>query len=87
MDFIDKFRYWLIQKLSCGDMILMNFEIRSDGSLINRNLGPSIIVNADITAVDVNYGLRIGRNYKRDACLGVAADKNLIISECSFREL
>lgn len=87
MDFIDKFRHWLIRKLSCGDMVLMNFEIRSDGSFISKNLGPTILRNADVTVFDAAYAIYIGRGYKKDACIGLASHKNIILDEVYVRVL
>lgn len=81
-----KFRHWLIRKLSCGDMILLNFEIRSDGSFINRNCGPSLISDADITGFDADYCVFLGRGMKRGkSALSLAVMQGLTISNSFFR--
>lgn len=84
-DFIDKARHWLIRKLSCGDMILLNFEVRSDRSIISRNLGPSLIDGAIFTSFKGSRCVDVGRCYKGEAAMGIVADRSLTISNSVFR--
>jgi hypothetical protein len=43
-------RHWLIKKLACGDMIMINFERRWTGSTVPANLGPVLISNVSFEA-------------------------------------
>jgi len=84
-DAIDTFRHWLIRKLALGDMILLNFEIRSDGKYIQRNLGPALISNADITDFSADYGLSVGRRIKGRAAMSFADLLHATIRNSTFR--
>ncbi|NTA27454.1 hypothetical protein [Allorhizobium ampelinum] len=65
MDIIDKFRHRLIRFLSCGDMIILNVERRTDGAFIPTNLGPALIANYNVRALDYGrVGLAIGFHYE-----------------------
>lgn len=70
-----RFRHWLIRKLACGDMIMMNFEIRSDNRLIKRNLGSALIADVDITVSNAQCGIRFSRGTKSGiAALDIVSD-------------
>ncbi len=43
-----KLRYWLLRKLSCGDMVVLNLHISAAGQWSKRNTGPSIVYNLAI---------------------------------------
>lgn len=83
---MSKFRHWLIRKLSCGDMILLNFEIRSDGSFINRNCGSSLISEADVTGFEADYCVFLGRGMQHGkSALSLAVTQGLTVSNSLFR--
>jgi hypothetical protein len=84
-DAVDKFRHWLIRKLALGDMILLNFEIRSDGKYIQRNLGPALISDADITDFSADVGIAIGRSVRWRAAMSFANLQCATIRNSTFR--
>lgn len=49
----DRLRHWLIRKISCGDMVLLNFEIRTDDVFQAKNLGPSLVANIEIRSIEI----------------------------------
>lgn len=84
MDIIDSLRHWLIRKLSCGDLIMMNFDIRPDGSIDNRNLGPVVLANVSISGNGKDVGVSAGKaapNAKLAILRDVVA-QDVCISKC-----
>lgn len=86
-DLIDRARHWLIRKLSCGDMVLINFEMAQDRRFRPKNAGPSLIDGAEF-AVDKNVSsaVLVSRIGPFDDCgLGLQVSSGLTISRCDFR--
>ena len=63
-DLIDRARHWLIRKLACGDLIMLNFSMRDDGMIDKRNLGPALIADAVVTAPEGISAVSIGSRKK-----------------------
>lgn len=54
-------RHWLIAKLACGDMIMLNFDRRCTGNIVPKNLGDALIHNVDIEGmIGERQGLNAG---------------------------
>lgn len=71
MDAIDKIRHTLIRWLSAGDMVMLNFEIRSDGKYQPHNLGPSLIDNISVRYSQCDVLLSFGP-YSHCSAFGIA---------------
>lgn len=52
-----KFRHRLIKALSCGDFVLMNGELGTDGSWRSKNTGRMLVENIDVRASSDRYAM------------------------------
>lgn len=86
-DVIDRFRHWLIKKLACGDMILLNFEMAPDRRIRQRNAGPSLISGSEFAFNDtVKAAVGISRDGPFDGYgLALQSPIGLTVSDNMFR--
>lgn len=85
-DIIDKARHWLIRKLSCGDLIMINFSLDDAGIIDRRNLGPALIGNVDVEMRNDESGIYVGWGAKKNGNLHLKAMSNLCFSNVWFRK-
>lgn len=55
-----KLRHRLIRLLSCGDMVMINFERRSHGITVPKNLGTVLIDNVTFEMWSLDVGIVVG---------------------------
>lgn len=77
-DMIDRFRHWLIKKLSCGDFIMMNFERQSNGIFASKNCGPILIHNFEIVDLECGTMICVGYNFPLSGGCAMAIRNNQI---------
>lgn len=64
-DFIDKARHWLIRKLACGDLIMLNFSMNDEGLIDRRNLGPVLVADVKVEPPPGVSGISVGGRKKQ----------------------
>lgn len=81
-------RHWLIKKLACGDMIMMNFERRWTGSTVPANLGPALISNVSFEAESPEHEISVAltpTTRRGRSILSFVHAFGLRIEKCRFR--
>ena len=84
MDLFDRLRHWLIRRLACGDMVVLNVEL-AFGAWRRRNAGPALLANVRVRLPQDRTEFRCGMSF--DGYPAVLALSSYGMRELSLRDV